>query len=135
MFDYGKYRRLLRLFEETESTDVIVNPTPREFKRFMKTHDRMGRMLVSPEGGDIVIWDAYYTIHSDMIRRLGFDIESDDLLTQYSLYAFPDVAAARAHEVDNEEPHSALTRAARMNPNMVRIWGRNVIVIDIHGEP
>lgn len=131
LFDLTRFRRLVSLYEAS-SDDVLVNPTASEFQSFIKTY-RRGRMLI--DGDDnVIIWDAYKTTHAGMRSRIKFQ-HTQNILTQLSLYAFGDTPACRVHEVGDEEIHPKYTELARRNPNLVRIWGPDVTMIDIHGEP
>lgn len=113
----------------------LVNPSRKEVLELLGASYGVGRMAVDDDG-NVYIWQASLMTHSDVANRYGLKkTGSDNPLTGLSLYAFKKDMAARVHEVGDEEVHPELTEYARNLPNIVKIWGKDVVCIDIHGEP
>lgn len=113
--------------------EVLVNPTRAAAMRLLRK--TTGRMSVDDEA-NVFLWPARKLIHSDVAKRYGLvKSGSGNRLSGLSLYAFEDGVAARVQEVEDEQVHPGLTSLARQLPNLVRIWGPNVTVIDMHWEP
>jgi len=115
--------------------DILINPSREQFLRLLRsTNSNVARALVDSHG-DFYVFDAYRLLHSEIRRKFDLASSTRHVLSLSSLYAFPDVLAVRLHVVDDGEEYPQYSKYARNNRNIRRVYGRNVKVIDIHGEP
>lgn len=137
-----KMREIINIITEAADTYdangnpiFLVNPSRREVLELLKASYGVGRMAIDDDG-NVYVWKASLMTHRDVSQSYNLKkTGSENPLTGLSLYAFKNEMAARIYEVGDEEIHPKLTEFARKIPNVVRIWGREVVCIDIHGEP